>query len=605
MGGIFAALCTTNIPQGAILEGLRRLMYRGYDGAGVAILRGGSIEVRKAPGHLLNVSKTVDLVNIDSTVALGHVRYASRGWPVYENTHPLLDCNKKIAVVGDGIIDNYEEVKSLLEKKGHAFASRTDTEVSVHLLEEYLKSGYDALRSLLEVARRLEGNYALAFLNAMDGSIYVIQHGQPLVIGIGNSCVYLSSDIPSLSGFAETAYVLNDYTIGIVSTNAIELYDVKTGERLSLESLQAKRVKYPPEYVDKGGYPHYMIKEIYETPSALINTTHSIMEKYLRLAAMIVHGAKEVYAIGTGTSLHAAMVATYYFSELAGRVIIPVSAAEFPYSVLENVTTGTVIIAISQSGETFDVIASVKQAKQRGAVIVGVVNNVGSRLALESNVYLPVGAGPEMAVPATKTFSSTLAALLMLASYTGMYSGRVTSKEYWGVVEQIRATAKTLRELIPMLENKITLISQEIKDVENAYVVSSGITHPIAIEGALKLKEAALIHAEGIQLGELRHGPLSIVNPRFPVILIEPYEEVAQPLYIRVLKELEHRNVRTIAIELETQKTKYTSIEVPRVPRHLYPIVAAVALQLLAYHLGAIKNLPVDTPPGLAKTITA
>lgn len=603
MGGIFASICRENIPPGTILEGLRRLIYRGYDGAGVAILIDGGIEVRKHPGHLLNVAKLVDLVNINSQVALGHVRYASRGWPVYENTHPLLDCSGRIAVVGDGIIDNYEEVKDALEARGHTFKSRTDTEVAVHLFEEYLQRGLDPISALIELSSALHGIYALAFILAGDKSIYVVQHGQPLTIGLGNNCVFISSDIPSLYGFADSAYILADYTVGRISLNSIELYKSTTRERLLLEALEQKRVKYPPEYVEKGGYPHYMIKEIYETPQAMVNTTHAIMEKYLKLASMIVHGAKNVYAIGTGTSLHAAMTATYYFSELAGLSITPVSAAEFPYSLLESVSTGTVILAISQSGETTDVILSVKQAKQRGAVIVGVTNNVGSRLALESNVYLPVGAGPEIAVPATKTFTSTLVALLMLAAHTGLFTGRLESREYLGVVEEIRSCARTLQQRLSDIESSAKSVAYGMKDSFSTYVVSSGITFPIAVEGSLKLKEAALVHAEGMQLGELRHGPLSILSKNFPVILIQPHEEKAYPLYARVIKELESRGAQVVTIESKF-KSKYTSIEVPVVPRHLHPIVTAVALQLIAYHLGVAKGLPVDTPPGLAKTIT-
>lgn len=603
MGGIFGVVCSEPIPRGVMLEGLRRLIYRGYDGAGVAIHRGNAIEIRKSPGHLLKVAQSVDFVNIDSNIAVGHVRYASRGWPVYENTHPLQDCTGRIAVVEDGIIDNYEEVKEDLERKGHAFTSRTDTEVAAHMLEEYLKTGVSVVEALIKLANKLEGVYALAILVAGDSAIYIVQHGQPLVIGLSQKCIYVASDLPSLYGFADTAYIVSDYTVGRISLDSVDLYSTISRARVELSALQAKSVKYPAEYVEKGGYPHYMIKEIYETPQALINTTHSIMEKYLRLASMIIYGARQVYAIGTGTSLHAAMTSTYYFSELAGMSITPISAAEFPYSVLESVATGTVVVAISQSGETTDVINSVKLAKQRGAVVLGITNNVGSRLALESNVYLPIGAGPEMAVPATKTFSCTLAALLMLAGYTGLFSGKVSQSEYKELVDQIRHAARILQEKIPEFEEKTRNIACEIQSATSMYLASSGITHPIAIEGALKLKEAALVHAEGMQLGELRHGPLSIANPNFPVILIEPFEEKAHPLYIKVLRELEHKNTKIISLESKL-RTKYHQVEIPSTSRYTYPIMVAVVLQLLAYNLGVAKGLPVDTPPGLAKTIT-
>ena len=605
MGGIFTVMCINNIPRGVIYEGLRRLVYRGYDGVGVAILRGDSIEIRKAPGHFNNVTKQIDLVNIDSNIAIGHTRYASRGWPVYENTHPLLDCSGKIAVISDGIIDNYEEWKMKLEKKEHVFKSRTDTEVAAHLLEDYLRNGLDTIHALLEIGNLLMGNYALVFLIAPFKKLLIIQHGQPLVIGLNvdKTCIYVSSDLPSLHGFAETAYIVEDNSVGEISLDKIELYSIHGKNKIDISTLQSKRVKYIVEHVEKGGFPHFMIKEIYDIPEALSRTTLAVMEKYLRLSSMIIHGARRVYAIGTGTSLHAALTSTYYFSEVAGVNIIPVSAAEFPYSILENIVTGDVILAISQSGETSDVITSVKLAKQRGAVIIGITNNVGSRLALESNVYLPIGAGPEMAVPATKTFTSTLATLLLLAYYTGVFTGKKSMKEYSELVNEIKNYSAELRNTIPFIEEKVSTIAEKIKDARSLYISSSGITYPIAIEGSLKIKEAALIHAEGIQLGELKHGPLSIINPGFPIILIEPYEEQAHPLYSKILHELESKKAFTASIESKLN-TKHCTIKLSPTTKYLYPISTVIVLQLLAYKLGVARGLPVDTPPGLAKTVT-
>jgi glucosamine--fructose-6-phosphate aminotransferase (isomerizing) len=606
LGGIFAVICKdTRIPRGAIYEGLRRLTYRGYDGAGVAFLRGDLLEVRKAPGHIENVSKNLDFVNIDSDIALGHTRYASRGWPVYENTHPLTECTRRVAVTGDGIIENYEEIKSRLEKLGHVFSSRTDTEVAVHLLEEYLKSTSSRVEALLRVIRELRGMYSLVFLDSSTRSLLVVQSGQPLVIGFSpdKSCIYVSSDLPSLYGFAETAYILEEGTVGVISRDSIDLYSSISGGRVELEQLQAKRVKYVTEYVEKGGFPHYMIKEIYEIPEALKKVPLAIMEKYLRLAAMIIQGAKKVFVIGTGTSLHAAMISTYYFSELAGLSVNVISAAEFPYSLLESVETGTVVVAVSQSGETTDVITSVKQAKLRGAVVVGITNNVGSRLALESNVYLPIGAGPEIAVPATKTFIATLAGFLMLSSYVGVYTGKLTSSEYGGILNSIKDLADKLKNLIPDYDSKIEKLAQEVYEYKNMYLAGSGITYPVALEGALKLKEAALVHAEGLQLGELRHGPLALSVLGLLTVLIEPIEEQAKQLFYKVLREVENRYARIFTLEV-TANTKHAAIILPQVERHLYPMVAIIPLQLLAYHTGVVKGLPVDTPPGLAKTIT-
>lgn len=605
MGGIFGVICREKIPKGCIYEGLRRLIYRGYDGAGVVFYQDNSMVIRKSPGNLLNISDKLDLVNIDSSLAIGHTRYASRGWPVYENTHPLLDCTGNIAVVGDGIIENYEEIKSNLERKGHVFKSRTDTEVSAHLFEDFISKGMDDLNALLNVSRELTGNYALVLVRFPHKKIYFIQRGQPLVIAYnqGRDCIYIASDLPSLYGFAEMAYIIEDNTVGFVSLDELRVFDIQTSMEIDISKLQVKRVKYLVEFVEKGGYPHYMIKEIYEIPEAMNRTTIAIMEKYLRLASMIIRGAKNVMVIGSGTSFHAALTSTYYLAELAGIEVIPVSSAEFPYSMLENVETGTVIIAISQSGETSDVITSVKMAKQRGAVIIGVTNNVGSRLALESNVYLPVGAGLELAVPATKTFVSTLVTLLLLASYTGIYTGKRSLSEHKSLIDEIRGLSRALSMQIPLYEKKAIEVAKSLRDKHSMYIASSGITYPIALEASLKFKEASLVHAEGFQLGELRHGPLSIISREFPVILIEPFEETAQQLYLKVLQELENKGAYIVSLECK-YKSKFTTIELVESSRYTYPISAIVPLQLIAYHLGALKGLPVDTPPGLAKTLT-
>lgn len=340
MGGIFAAVCSGVVSRGLVTTVLRRLLYRGYDGAGVVFPSNGGLEVRKAPGHLDSVARQVDLESIPSRIVLAHTRYASRGWPVYENTHPLLDCSGRIAVVGDGLIDNYEEYREKLEREGHVFKSRTDTEVAAHLFEKYYRVEGDWVKALLRVGGELKGLYSLSFLASGFEGVFFIQNGQPLVVGFGSDCTFLSSDIPSLYGIADTVYVLEEGMAGLVKLGEFTAYRITTGEPVDLQVLQSKRAKYSVEYVDKAGFPHYMLKEIYEIPEALHRVTISVMEKYLRLASMIVHGARDVYIVANGSSLYAGMVSAYYFNELAGISVTPVSAAEFPYSTLESVSTG-------------------------------------------------------------------------------------------------------------------------------------------------------------------------------------------------------------------------------------------------------------------------
>ncbi|QGA68582.1 glutamine--fructose-6-phosphate transaminase (isomerizing) [Sulfolobus sp. E11-6] len=582
MGGIFGFVCKDPNEVSIITRGLKKLIYRGYDSAGIGYLKDDNLVINKIVG---NISKNEINVNDKAKVAIGHTRYASRGWPTLENAHPLTDCNGKIAVVMDGILDNYEKIRDDLIAKGHKFVSTTDTEVISHLLE----NSKDYLDSSLNVLKRIRGIYSLVFVIVGIDKIFGINSGQPLMIGLTPECKYVSSDLPSLSGIAENAIVMPENTVAVISWNEIKVYNTEGNE----VKPEIKRVKYKEEIAEKGGFPHFMLKEIYDIPQALINSYNSLMEKYLSLASMILYGAKNVYVIGNGTSLHAGLISTYYFSEVGLNVNV-VSAAEFPYYALENVTTGSVIIAISQSGETSDVIRSVKMAKQRGAVILGVTNSVGSRLALESNVYLPITAGPEMAVPATKTFTSTIVVLKVLSLYTGLHSGRNSRSDINSLKTEIEELAKQLTVSLPEIEKEAEKLATKL-DKESLYVSSSGINYPVALEGALKFKEASMIHAEGMQLGELLHGPIVLTNKGYPVILIKPAE--AEDLYNKVVKSIKERRdvIITISEDGDIKSVKTT--------RDLTPISNVIPLQLLAYKLGVRRGLPIDTPPGLVKAV--
>ncbi|MEM4485711.1 MAG: glutamine--fructose-6-phosphate transaminase (isomerizing) [Zestosphaera sp.] len=602
MGGIFGVVCTSRIPEGAIIEGLRRLSYRGYDGTGLAYISdSGEIVIRKHPKPLTEASKHIDLINIPSSVALGHVRYASRGRPVYENTHPLTDCGNQVAVVGDGVIENFDEIKGVLERKGHVFASRTDTEVFAHLVEDLIKSGSSVLQAVAQATKMLNGVYAAAMVVRGSRKIYVTSNELTVAIGLSGGCLYVSSDVPSLYGFSEEALILGDDMLAEVGADGVRIFDVKTLNEV--REVMRKRVKYPTETVEKAGYPHYMLKEIYEVPESLVKTTYTLMDKYLRLASMIIYGARNVYVVGTGTSLHAGMVSAYYFSDLAGVSVNVISAAEFPYYALDNVSTGTVVIAISQSGETSDVLKSVRLAKQRGAVILGVTNVVGSRLSIESNIYLPIGAGPEVAVPATKTFTSTLVTLAILSAYTGLHTAAVGVDELNELYSRIREFAKALSAKLPILDSSMEGVAGRLIDWGSIYVASSGVNYPIALEGALKIKETALVHAEGLQLGEVRHGPMVLVREGYPIILIKPVEEAAIELYTKVAKEALSKEATVITLAFDGVGVGHV-VETPPADKVLSPISSSIALQLLAYRLGSRLGMPIDTPPGLVKALT-
>ncbi|AWR93940.1 glutamine--fructose-6-phosphate transaminase (isomerizing) [Acidianus brierleyi] len=584
MGGIFGFVCKNPNDVSIVVNGLKRLVYRGYDSAGIAFLDG-EISVKKIVG---NISKNSITLKEKSKVALGHTRYASRGWPTLENAHPLMDCNRKIAVVMDGVIDDYEEIRDKLTKEGHKFVSTTDTEIIPHLLE----NSKDYIDSAIDIIKNVRGIYSFAFIVEGINKIFAASSGQPIVIGVSD-CKYVSSDLPSLTGFAENALILPENSVAEISSDDVKVYDL---QRNQINAV-SKRIKYQEEIIEKGGFPHFMLKEIYDIPSSLISSYTSLMEKYLSLAAMIVYGAKNVYVIGNGTSLHAGLISSYYFSEVGINVNV-VSAAEFPYYALQNIGTGSVIIAISQSGETSDVIRSVKMAKQRGSVIVGITNSVGSRLALESNIYLPITAGPELAVPATKTFTSTLVVLRTLSLYTGLNSGKKERYDLDQFKTDLEKLSSSLSSSLPQIERQAEDAVSKITK-ESIYVTSSGINFPVAMEGALKFKEASMIHAEGIQLGELLHGPIALTNKGYPIVIVKPAEEQAYDLYNKVIKSISDRGSPIISVSVDGM---VKSVETTR---ELSPIANVVPLQLMAYKLGVKRSLPIDTPPGLVKAVVS
>ncbi|MDT7870770.1 MAG: SIS domain-containing protein [Thermoproteus sp.] len=577
MGGIFGFYCREPRSLRDVKTGLKRLAYRGYDGSGVAYLEGGSLKVVRRPGHV----DGLELPDVKVPAALGHTRYASRGRATLENTHPLLDCRRRIAVVVDGVIDGYEALRDALAARGHRFSSTTDAEVLAHLLEE---------ADPTSLAGRLAGMFSFAALTA-DGRLFAVQRGQPLVVAASGGCSYISSDIASLYGFAEEAYVLPEGAYVELEPGAFRIQPAEGGPQ-----PERKRVK-ELLYAEKAGFPHFMLKEIYEVPEALLRTKAALMDKYLRLASMIIHGARDVYVIGNGTSLHAGMVSSYYFADVGISVNV-ISAAEFPHYALENVGTGTVILAISQSGETSDVIRSIRAARRQGAVIIGVTNSVSSRLAIESNVYLPITAGPEMAVPATKTFTSTLETLLILAHYVGLHTGRRSQADLKALFDRIDGLARDLAGSIQALDGAAESLAGRLAARGAIYVAGSGIVYPAALEGALKLKEAALLHAEGLQLGELLHGPLALAARELLVVALKPVEKPAVDLYSKALKIAAERGADVLTVG--------PGNDMPAVAtdRELAPISYAVSLQLLAYRAGVKAGAPIDTPPGLVKAVT-
>ncbi len=608
MGGIFGVLSLSNenIVE-EIVEGLKRLLHRGNDCTGVVVWRNGSLEYRKDKGSVNEVYDRLRLNELKGMLGLGHTRFSTHGRPHHENAHPHLDCKDSIAVVGDGVIANYESLRDELIFRGHYFKSRCDFEVVPHLMEELVGKEENIVEAFRKVVKRLDGVFSIALTTSLEPSILVYTKIQPFYVGVSDRAYYVSSTKSALKGFADKYIELADGEIAYITRNGVKVIKAETSE-------EVRKVEYtidvPDELVIKDGFPHYMLKEIYENPYAILRAALVLQQRYLSFAARLVTGANKIYIIANGTSLHAGMVAGYYLTELADVSPVILSAAEFPLYHVENVSPGTLVIAISQSGETSDVVKAVYEAKLRGATILAVTNNIDSRLAKLASLFLPIGAGPEISVPATKTFTSTLITLYMIALKAGEQLGKITGSEVREYVNEVRKLAFRLLEKIKFIDLKANEVADKVVGrIKSGYVLSRGINYPIALEGALKLKEAAYFHAEGMEAGEFRHGPITLVGEGLLTVFIMPAEPVAVKATYPLIKDAYERGASVIVVSGEdTRELIDIPVDVlitPQVPRHLSPIANAIPLQLLAYRLGVKRNCPIDTPKKLVKAITS
>ena len=607
LGGIFGAISYSSrnvVP--IILTGLKRLKHRGFDTTGIAFIDGGRLSVLKEVGEPGEVIEKLKLEELSAPIALGHVRFSTHGRPHVDNAHPHVDCSKRIAVVGDGAIANYEAIYDRLIVEGHELKSRSDFEVIAHLIEDCLRKGLSTLESIAFVEQSLEGFYSYAILSEESRSIIAYTSLQPLYVGKSWDLTLISTSKSALHGLADEYVELSGGELVIANSFTTKFYKLR--ELMSVEKSFSK-LYVVEEYVEKDGYPHHMLREMYEIPYSILRCLAVHQEKYLSYASKHIREAKDVYIIANGTSLHAGLVASYYLSELANISPIVTSAAEFPLYYMENVGPGAVVIAISQSGETSDVVQAAYEAKLRGATIMGLTNYVGSRLANISNLYLPIGAGPELAVPATKTFVTTLATLYKVSIRVAKDMGRITASEYGEALSKVKDYALKLRESMAELDAEAAEAAGEIASCRSGYVVSRGITYPIALEGALKIKEVAYMHAEGMEAGEFRHGPISLVERGFFTVFLVPVEaHAAKASYPLIRTSIDMgATVAVIGFENDPSLLELKNVNVIRVmhvDRYLAPIAYTIPLQFLAYRLGLKLQRPIDKPRYLTKAVS-
>jgi glutamine---fructose-6-phosphate transaminase (isomerizing) len=606
-----------------IIEGLRRLEYRGYDSAGIAVAgNGDKLQLRRAEGKLRNLEEVIRLKPLEGSYGIGHTRWATHGRPTEENAHPHRDCTGKIVVVHNGIVENYLSLKKKLIEDGHTFSTETDTEVIAHLVEKHLfKPGNGHRHSLEDAVRRtvkeLSGVFALAVISVDEpNKIVAARNGPPLVIGLGNDEYFVASDVPAILYHTRDIFFLADGDLAIVTPVGVQLtdFDGKPVQR------QVQHVTWDPIMAEKAGFKHFMLKEIYEQPRAIRETTlgrvsldtgHIFLHE-MQISEAEFHAAKKINILACGTSWHAGQAGKFMIESFA-RVPVEVDyASEWRYRdpiVGEN----TITLVISQSGETADTIAAQREAKTKGSHTVAICNVVGSMITREAAGTIYTHAGPEIGVASTKAFTCQLTALYLFGLYLAQVRGAMTA-------EQIRTAAQELT-LIPAKLETIFTHDEKYEDLAKRFqrardflFLGRGIHYPIALEGALKLKEISYIHAEGYPAGEMKHGPNALIDENLPVVVIatrdtsDPDSMLRYEKTMSNLKEVKARSGVVIALATEGDEEIKEAADhvlyVPAAPEELSPILEIVPLQLLAYHIAVRRGCDVDQPRNLAKSVT-
>jgi len=607
MCGIVGAIAERSIKQ-TLIDGLKRLEYRGYDSAGLAILNTKHQIVRlRTPGKVGELENLVAKSHIDGNIGIAHTRWATHGAPSEENAHPLISHNE-IALVHNGIIENHEELRKFLLEQGYEFTSETDSETVVHLIHYYLKKTGDLLAATQQAVARLEGAYALGILAAhFPERLIAVRHGCPLVIGKSekNENFFASDPLALLSVTKQFIY-LEEGDIADITRTAVVIYDTnnKKVER------KTHLVDLTLDSMDRGKFRHYMVKEIFEQPQAVITNLEgrlgkdTILESAFGLPARkIFQQVQHVQLIACGTSYHAAMVARYWLESLAGIPCSVEVASEFRYR-KTVVPSNSLFVTLSQSGETADTLAALRLAKKIGYLSsLAICNAPESSLTRESDLHFMTRAGIEIGVASTKAFTAQLTALLMLTIVLGRHHQLSVEIEHH-LVAELRKLPQAIEAALK-LDNVIGLLAQDFVDKEHALFLGRGALYPIALEGALKLKEISYIHAEGYPAGELKHGPLALVDKNMPVITVAPNDELLEKLK----SNLQEVRARGGELYVFTDSVKSTDhgihiIEMPTVDKMLAPIVYTIPLQLLAYHVAVLKGTDIDQPRNLAKSVT-
>ena len=590
-----------------LLEGLKRLEYRGYDSAGVAIVNGGRILLEKTKGKISELETQLSGKSYPGVAGIAHTRWATHGEPNRQNAHPHLDCTGRIAVAHNGIVENYQILKKRLQDKGHKFESDTDTEVIAHLIEDhYTGTLEDAVR---KAAKQLDGTYGIVVLSRDEPEKLVgVRNGSPLVVGVGDDEYFLASDVSAILKHTRQVIYLDDKEMAIVEPAGFKTVTI---ENVTVDK-EIQEVDWDLEMIEKGGFPHFMLKEIFEQPETIRNAIRGRLvyeTGEARLGGLQDSAAKlrdlsRLVILGCGTSWHAALIGEYTIEEYA-RVPVEVEyASEFRYR-NPIIARETVAIVISQSGETIDTLEAMREAKRKGSLVLGVCNVVGSTIARESDGGVYIHAGPEIGVASTKAFTSQITVLSLIALLLGRMRG-MSKAQGQEIIQALDEIPHHVQQILDK-NDQIYEIAKAYCNDSNFLYLGRGSNFPVALEGALKLKEISYVHAEGYPAAEMKHGPIALIDKNMPVVVICP-KDAAYRKILGNIAEVKARKGRLIVIanedDIEASEVADHVITIPKTLDMLYPVLAVVPLQLLAYHIAVLRGCDVDQPRNLAKSVT-
>ncbi|MEM0482218.1 MAG: glutamine--fructose-6-phosphate transaminase (isomerizing) [Nitrososphaerota archaeon] len=587
-----------------LLRALRRLEYRGYDSAGVATVYAGEVVVRKDVGRVDEINARLKLESMPGAVGIAHTRWATHGAPTALNAHPHTDCSGRIAIVHNGVIENYLALKKELIDLDHVLASRTDSEAIAHLVEEYLRRGEQLEQAFRKTLQRLEGSYAVALVSSLSPEkILAARREAPLIIGVGRGFNMLASDITALLDMTKEMVFLHDGDMVVLTPSGYSILRIDTGE---VVERGVKVVDLTVEMAEKQGYPHFMLKEIFEQPETLRNSLRLQIE-YVDLLAELLDRGRTVFLIGAGTSYNACVAGSYLFSQIARLPTLPVIASEFIPNYGASIGVDTVILAVSQSGETADVLSALEYARMRACTILGITNTVGSTLTRVSRAYVLQNSGPEIGVAATKTFTSQVLVLAKIALRLARLRGKIAQYEIDEFNSWLDKVPQTVSEALTMVNEPVRRLAERIAESRAVFILGRGISYSTALEGRLKLMELSYIPCITYPAGESKHGPISVVESGVPVIFVAPPDEYRK-LNIGSIMEMKARGAYTVVVgDASDQELKQLAdyyIEMPKIHPLLSPTTYTIPFQLLAYYTALAKGHDPDKPRNLAKSIT-